>query len=506
MVTLVRQWRLHVADSSGSYHGPKGGDFNIYKPRQQILERSSCVILGLDGSDPSIEIRFSVTLPAFGRSINGEKAQELLIKYLPQIMDNGLLWHKQDHEKVRLHLKTMEVQDALRAQLEKMNLVAFVGNGSILPRASGADPAPMKSGAVVFQSPPGMEVVVETGILDEAGEPISITGMGIPRGVTVVTGGGFHGKSTLLEALQFGIYNVIPGDGREHVVTEPNAFKIRAEDGRNVVNTDITPFISELPGGRPTSSFTTEDASGSTSMAANIQESIEAGATALIIDEDTSATNFLVRDNKMFELVRTEPITPLVSKVTALFEEKNVSTIIVVGGCGDYLTPANTVIGMESYHPHDWTVKAHAIAAKYPNAAPVSATYGSVPDRILTLPTLGDGDGALLSRGIEKIIIREGRGRADANQDSSPEIDLSALEQFVEEGQTSLCVNVLKHIKASPPQSVGYWVRELQTLMAANGTNIANSKKPFGNLVKTRPLEMLAAVNRVRGLRVQVRR
>ena len=274
LAALVRQWRLDLADSSGNYHGPKGGDFSLYKPQQQVLERSSCVITGLPGDSPSLEIRFTVTLPARSRSIYGERARDLLITHLPRLMEEGLSWEKQDQEAVRTHLRTVEVQESLRNSLAGLGLVAFVGDGSILPRASGADPQPMVEGAVPFLSPDALKVTIPTEIKDSAGQPIAVTGMGIPRGIVVITGGGFHGKSTLLEALQFGVYNVIPGDGRELVVTEPAAFKVRAEDGRNVVCTDITPFIGELPGGKDTESFTTMDASGSTSMSANIQEAL----------------------------------------------------------------------------------------------------------------------------------------------------------------------------------------------------------------------------------------
>ncbi|KAF8537568.1 hypothetical protein BDD12DRAFT_887355 [Trichophaea hybrida] len=499
IVSLVRQWRLDVADSTGNYHGPKGGDFNIYKPRQQILERSSCVITSLPDNDPFIEIRFTVTLPAHGRSINGRKAQELLVTHLPNIMERGLLWEHQDEERVWTHLRTMEVQESLRNNLAKLGLVAFVGNKSILPRASGADPRPMKESVVVFQSPSNLEVTIATGIQDHTGQPISVTGMGIPRGITVIAGGGFHGKSTLLEALQFGIYNVVPGDGRELVVTEPNVFKVRAEDGRNVVCTDISPFISKLPGGKSTTSFTTMDASGSTSMSANIQEALEIGATALIIDEDTSATNFLVRDSKMHELVRTEPITPLVSKVDALYRERDVSTIIVVGGCGDYLNPASTVLGMESYSPQDWTTRAHEIAAKYPNAAPSSPIYGPIPNRVITLPGLGDKPPT--ARGIDKVLFKLDRTKVNT-EDANAEVDITALEQFVEEGQTNLCVDALRVISGGSLKSVRSWVDELEKLMDQKGMNIRGDQKPFGNIARARPLEILAVVNRVRGLRV----
>ncbi|KAI5848892.1 hypothetical protein BZA05DRAFT_339694 [Tricharina praecox] len=500
IVSLVKQWRLDIAGSSGGYHGPKGGDFDIYKPRQQILERSSCVLLGLDaeaegdGGYPCLEIRFSVTLPAHGRSINGTKVHELLITHLPQIIDKGFLWSNQDEQKVWKHLRTAELQDALRNSLAEKGLLAFVGNGSVLPRASGAAPGPMTEGVVEFQSPKSLEVTIDTSILSEDGTPISVTGMGIPRGIVVITGGGFHGKSTLLEAIQFGIYNVIPGDGRELVVIEHNAYKVRAEDGRNVVCTDITPFISELPGGKSTSSFSSQDASGSTSMAANIQEALEVGATTLIIDEDTSATNFLIRDHKMHELVRSEPITPLVSKVSALFTEHAVSTVIVVGGCGDYLSPATTVIGMESYLPQDWTSRARAISEKYPNAAPTAPTYGAIPCRTLTIPSGALGDRQPIPKGVDKIVIRAGRNDDDA------ELDTSALEQFVEEGQTTLAVHALQSIQRN---SAGLTAQAWANMFAERRVNISRDPMPRGNIAAARPLELLAVVNRLRGLQVR---
>jgi predicted ABC-class ATPase len=495
--SLIDDWRLNVADSSGRYFGPKGGDLELYEPKQQVLERSSCIITGLEEGNPALEIRFMITLPANGRSINGIKARDLLIKHLPQIMEQGMVWAKQDAEKVWNHLRTVEVQEALRNSLQEKGLIAFVGNGSILPRASGADPGPMTEDAIPFFSPESFEVTINTGIEDANGQQITATGMGIPKGIVVISGGGFHGKSTLLEALQFGIYNVIPGDGRELVVTDPNAIKIRAEDGRNVVGTDITPFISELPGGKSTSAFSSQDASGSTSMAANIQEALEVGATTLIIDEDTSSTNFLVRDNKMHELVTSEPITPLVSKVSALFEEKGVSTVIVVGGCGDYLNPATTVIGMESYTPHDWTARAHEIAAKYPNPETIVSTYGNIPNRILEIPEnlappIGDGR--------DRIVLKAERSQVGSK---SAEIDISALEQIVEDGQVNLCAAALSYIKSNDPKSVSEWVQGLNTRMEQKGLNLTDSKTPIGTLARARPLEILATVNRLRGLNIR---
>lgn len=317
--------REEKAKPGGGYHALKGGEFNLYNPKQQVLERTTCSIVE-DNDTSFLEVRFNTVLPAAGRSIGGDLAQKLLVKQLPELM-NSFMWSNINEKKADEHIKSVRVQQGLRDALRDHDLVAFIGNGSILPRKSGADPKPMEK-AIPFQSPPELEIEIDTRVPDDNGGTVKVKGMGIPRGVTVITGGGFHGKSTLLDAIELGIYNVIPGDGRELVVTEPNAFKVRSEDGRNVVGVDISPFISTLPGDKETVSFSTMDASGSTSMAANIQEAVETGATSLIIDEDTCATNFLVRDAKMQELISNEPITPLVTKVGVLHEELGISTIV----------------------------------------------------------------------------------------------------------------------------------------------------------------------------------
>ena len=175
----------------------------------------------------------------------------------------------------------------------------------------------MKNG-IHFVSPSSMEVTLN---LPNHGP---LKGMGIPKGITLIVGGGYHGKSTLLEALELGVYNHIAGDGREYVITESDAVKIRAEDGRSIKSADISLFINDLPNGKDTCCFYTEDASGSTSQAANVMEAIETGSRLLLIDEDTSATNFMIRDELMQRVVKRsqEPITPFIERVQWLAQEK----------------------------------------------------------------------------------------------------------------------------------------------------------------------------------------
>ncbi|WP_035281572.1 ABC-ATPase domain-containing protein [Brevibacterium album] len=333
-------------------------DIRIDAPGQQVLERSS-VLLTPDRA----EVRLEVALPAAGRRIKGRAAARILTEVLPQVARAALLHRGFDartREALRAHVVLLRDQEHLRASLRDRGLIAFVGEGAILPRRSGDSDLPLESrlGAVPFTSPDSLRTEFA---LPSGG---SVSGMGVPEGVTVIVGGGYHGKSTVLRALERGVYPHIAGDGREWVVTRADAVAIRAEDGRAVTGVDISPFISNLPTGTDTCSFSTTNASGSTSQAANLAEAVEAGASALLIDEDTSATNFMIRDDRMRRLIpaEREPITPFVERIRPLYEERGVSTVLVAGGSGAFFEVADHVIALHEYVPADVTAQAHAIA------------------------------------------------------------------------------------------------------------------------------------------------
>ena len=291
----------------------KSGLMSISRPGQEILKRTACTISPDDGS---ITMRLAVGFPANGRTINSGELIRILFDFLPACVEKTLFYASLNDSAVRSVVDLAEDQQYIREQLKERGLTAFVANGSILPRESGVSSRPMKK-AVPFLSPASMEVTLA---LPHHGP---ITGMGIKKGITLIIGGGYHGKSTLLKALELGVYNHIKGDGREYVITDDTAMKIRAEDGRCIHNTDISLFINNLPGGRDTRSFYTEDASGSTSQAANVVEAIEAGTSLLLIDEDTCATNFMIRDELMQRVVHRdqEPITPFIERVRPIYED-----------------------------------------------------------------------------------------------------------------------------------------------------------------------------------------
>lgn len=357
--TLIRQF-YKIADSFSfqAKGSGKSGLISVSRCGQEILERSACRI---DDKSGGIHFRLEVGFPANGRTVNARELEKILFAFLPKCVQGALRVQSYEKERLRQVIELADDQHSVREQLKERELAAFVANGSILPRASGVSDQPMKK-AVAFVSPESMEIELT---LPHAGK---MKGMGVKKGITLIVGGGYHGKSTLLKALEAGVYNHIAGDGREYVITDDTAVKIRAEDGRSVQKVDISMFIGNLPNGKDTRAFSTEDASGSTSQAANVIEAMEAGAGLFLIDEDTSATNFMIRDALMQRVVHRdlEPITPFIDRVEELYQSFGISTILVAGSCGSYFHRADCVIQMNRYVPMDVTEPAKKEAENFP--------------------------------------------------------------------------------------------------------------------------------------------
>jgi predicted ABC-class ATPase len=467
------------------------GAIAIIKPGQEILERTAAFI-----SDEWVEVRFVVGLPAFGRSIAAQQAIEMLCNDIPHLINTTLKYHNLDAAAVQHHIETAEDADWIRQQLSEKQLVAFIADNAILPRGSGVDERPLLNEAVPFQSPDSLRVEF---ICPNRGR---VTGMGIPTGITSIVGGGYHGKTTLLKAIELGVYNHIPNDGRELVVTNPAAVKIRAEDGRSIAGVDISPFINHLPQGRSTTNFSTPNASGSTSQAANIIEALSAGVQLLLVDEDTSATNFMIRDRRMQALIAKdkEPITPFIDKVRQLYTEYGVSTILVMGGSGDYFDVADTVIAMEDFQPQDVTDKAKAIAQQYTSdrQSEGNEQFGKLTPRVLLPESLNScisqktGRLAWKVRDLDTIIF------------DREEIDLSAVEQLVEVGQLKAIAAAIVYLHQqylNGQRTLSAIVDKVMADIAAEGLDKL-TYFPEGDLVMFRRFEFAAAINRLRTLRV----
>jgi predicted ABC-class ATPase len=448
-----------------------------------------------------VEIRFTAGLPARGRTVLGREAQKMLCEELPEIVRQALCFKNLPAAAIQRHVDAAEDQEFLRQLLRDNQLVAFLANGAILPRRSGIDDRPLcvstQDHVVPFQAPSSLEVEFE---LPHHG---TIRGMGIPKGVTLIVGGGFHGKSTVLNALERGVYNHIPDDGREYVVTVPDACKIRAEDGRRIEKVNITPFIANLPFGKDTAQFCTDNASGSTSQAANIMEAVEIGSSLLLIDEDTSATNFMIRDERMQELVAKdkEPITPFVDKVRQLYHDYGVSTILVMGGSGDYFDVADTVIMMDAYSPYDVTQRAREI------------THTHETKR------LGEGGarfGTVVGRSPQSQSFDASRGKRDVKIDvkglhtllyGTISIDLSSIEQLVDKSQTRAIGDIILYYSrkyAGREYTLREGLQRLCSELEQHGLDLLSSRK-LGNYAMPRIFEVAAAINRMRTLQCRER-
>ncbi len=486
---LTRQFDLVSRKYSRICGSGKSGIISIDRPGQQILERTSMFI-----NDQQIEVRFLLALPANGRRILGGEAIKMICDYLPAIVERSLFYKSIDPKQVSLHVDTFEDASSLRSALQEKNLVSFIANGSTLARASGIDDRPLTANSIPFESPKTLEVSIET---PNKG---TITGMGIPKGVSLIVGGGYHGKSTLLRAIELGVYNHIPGDGREYVVTIFDAVKIRSEDKRSVNGVDISPFINNLPGGQSTQSFSTTNASGSTSQAANIIEAIEVDAKLLLLDEDTSATNFMIRDRRMQELIvkEKEPITPFSDKIAQIYQERSISTILVMGGCGDYFDSADLVIALEDYHSKEVTQNAKAIANKYSN--------NRLAEHKDQLPQFKPRHIAP-----ESINLRKGQRpvhtrtkKTDEITIGQEDIDLSQVEQLVDESQMrgiAAAIVYLKEHSLNSHKSFDELILEVEEKISHHGLQ-SILETPDGNLAIFRRFELAAALNRLRTLRV----
>lgn len=503
--TLLREMGRQLQNVSFQAKGSgKSGLMSVSRPGQEVLERSGCQ---MDAETGDIILRMEIGFPANGRTINARELEKILFDFLPKCVRQSLYYSSLDASKLKKIAELAEDQEAVRNQLAEKGLVAFVANGSVLPRESGVSARPMK-GAVPFQSPESMEIEL---VLPNRG---SIRGMGVRQGVTLIVGGGYHGKSTLLKALELGVYNHIAGDGREFVITDATAAKLRAEDGRSVRKVDISLFIRNLPNGRQTSEFCTEDASGSTSQAANVVEAMEAGSQVFLIDEDTSATNFMIRDELMQQVVHKdeEPITPYIDRIRELYEQAGISTVLVAGSSGSYFYKADSIIQMKQYVPYDITEFAREKAqqyhaGQYADGQTVSAAEagentdaGRMSGKVSAVQRVFNQNRKLA--GNDRIKMKT-MGMDGISIDRET-IDLRYLEQLADPEQLSMLAQLVKYAELrlfDGKKNLVQVVDLLEKRMKENGfEGICGERNVFSGLAMPRRQEIFACLNRYRKL------
>lgn len=451
--------------------------------RQQVLDRAACQIV-----DGQVVLRLGIDLPGKGRTIDGKQAERALCQELPDAVERALRFASADGDRLRQFVESVEDTDALRRQLPELGLVAFVADGAVLPRRSGVDDRPLTDG-LPFTSPESLRVEVD---LPNRGR---VAGMGIGQGITLIVGGGFHGKSTLLRALENGIYDHVPGDGRELVVCRDDTVKVRSEDGRRVHRVDVSPFVSHLPAGTDTSDFSTDNASGSTSQAASLVESVEAGARALLLDEDTAATNLMIRDARMQALVAkdSEPLTPFVDLIRPLHEQRGVSTVLVMGGSGDYMDVADRVLMMDSYRCYEVTDTARGLAKTPTGRAREADGFPALRERVPDPASINTERPKVRSRGTDALTLAEST------------VELRAVEQLVDPSQVTgiglALVTLVRSGTLDGTRTVAEVLDAYDAEVAKRGIAAVDDRF-VGDFAVPRRYELAAALNRLRTLRI----
>lgn len=500
---LTRQFEKQVSQYSFRAKGSgKSGLLTVSHCGQEILSRTACEI-----TEKGITARFFVGFPANGRTINATELEKILFDFLPVCIQKSFFYSSLNAKELQNYIELAEDQEFIRQTLPAKNLCAFIADGSILPRESGISSRPMKA-SVPFTSPDSLRISIN---LPHKGK---ITGMGIPKGITLIVGGGYHGKSTLLNALELGVYNHIPGDGREYVITDATAVKLRSEDGRFIKDVDISMFINDLPNRKDTRCFSTLDASGSTSQAAGIVESIEAGSHLFLLDEDTSATNFMVRDAFMQQVIQREkePITPFLERAEDLYKKAGISTILVAGSSGAFFHIADTIIQMDNYVPKDITASVKKLCSQYPLPA-VSVTDFQLPHshRIMSRPAESSKHLRHNSRGnhsdsgaAKPERLKTRISGTDGFSLGRQEIDLRYTEQLIDAEQTAALGLLLKYAVehlADGRRTLPEIVQFLWKNLSLHGLSFfTENQKISCGYATPRIQEIYACLNRYRGL------
>lgn len=500
---LTRQFEKQVSQYSFRAKGSgKSGLLTVSHCGQEILSRTACEI-----TEKGITARFFVGFPANGRTINATELEKILFDFLPVCIQKSFFYSSLNAKELQNYIELAEDQEFIRQTLPAKNLCAFIADGSILPRESGISSRPMKA-SVPFTSPDSLRISIN---LPHKGK---ITGMGIPKGITLIVGGGYHGKSTLLNALELGVYNHIPGDGREYVITDATAVKLRSEDGRFIKDVDISMFINDLPNKKDTHCFSTLDASGSTSQAAGIVESMEAGSHLFLLDEDTSATNFMVRDAFMQQVIQREkePITPFLERAEDLYKKAEISTILVAGSSGAFFHIADTIIQMDNYVPKDITASVKKLCSQYPLPA-VSVTDFQLPHshRIMSRPAESSKHLRHNSRGnhsdsgaAKPERLKTRISGTDGFSLGRQEIDLRYTEQLIDAEQTAALGLLLKYAVehlADGRRTLPEIVQFLWKNLSLHGLSFfTENQKISCGYATPRIQEIYACLNRYRGL------
>jgi len=462
----------------------------VAEPGQKILPRTS-VLVTKEYIDARIRIAMPYKVFSSGeRLVDGEMARKVFFEDLPEVVSTSLFCCNLDLAEAEEFVNGMEDADRVRQSLSTLGLVSFVGEGSLLAREQDSD-LPDYDRFIPF------EVAEATCTEIEVPNAGKVTGLGISAGLTVVLGDAANGRKDFMSALAAGVFNHIPGDGREGVVTVSDAVQIAADRGRNVQEVNITPFLSESEYGNP-ASFSTPAADSFISQAASVIEALEVGARVLIVDENSSAPAFLTTDARIAGLLGSTPRTSLAQRARQIVDELGIS--LIVGGenlVAEYIPVADTVLKVEGFQVTDITEQAKALNLAVPPEAPAVNLAPMLARSRWIMPSSIDAAVGSKDQVIEAIDL-------NAIQYGRSVIELDSVSQIADESQT-LTIGLLLYYAKLRYMQEGYPLREMLDMIDRDlsseglGTIVRDLR---GDLARPRRYEVAAALNRLPTFRV----
>lgn len=464
-------------------------------PNQKIIPRNA-----LQLTKEYIEVRLQIVLPTQNMildgeemlAIDGEMAHQLFFEDLPEVISNSLLYCNTDADMADRFVNSMEDADRLRQHLGASGQVGFLGEGALVARVTGEDSPDYER-----LTP----VEIDEGLVEEVEVPHAgtIRGINIPSGLTLILGESNSGRVDIMDAISQGIYNHIPGDGRETVVTVADAVNIRSEVGRCVQNVDISAFASELPDGGNPAAYSTVSAGSFTSQAASTVEALEAGARVLLFDEHSSSSTFLSSDTRVSPLLGASSRNTLAARARQIVDELGIS-IVVAGSSlvAEFIPIADKILKVENFCISDITEEAKALEIVPSSVANDTATLSSLLSRSRWVmpssidPSVGREDLVICTD--DQSYIQFGRSI----------VDLSEIRQIADVDQARAIGFVLYYAKLRYMDE-GYPVREILDLvdrdLSNEGLN-ALASDLRGDFARPRRYEVAAALNRLPAFRV----
>ena len=459
---------------------------HITRPGQKILPRSSLVV-----TEEYVEARIYVRLPLRDGRILGGDMKTLFFEILPRVVNAALIFCNLDEDEITAAVNLMNDADHVRHLLATRGWVSFVADHARLSRVGDSDQPDLER---------AIPLVVDEALARNVDVPHAgaLRGFGVPAGLTLILGDAYSGRAELMHAIGDGIYNHVAGDGREMVITVPDAVYVKAEPGRSVQRVDISAFVR--PTGANPAAFTNIHADACAAQAASTIEALEVGARALLFEESDSAVEFLTRDARLGDLMpeADRTITPLSVLARRIVDQLGVSLVIAGSSTiTDFIPVADTILRIANYKVSDVTQQAKALVAP-PATAPAGADVSAlIAKKRSVVPSSIDPSAGRSELRIET----EGMYQLHFGRNT---IDLHGVVQLADEDQTRTIGRILYYAKThymDETHPISELLDSVDQDLSTEGLETL-TRVLQGDLARPRRFEIAAALNRLPSLRI----